>query len=217
MMAFTATHMKAQLSSSQRSFANSLMSFLREEGFSPSLDEDDDIKFKKEGNTYWISISEEGPFYLRLIHGGLDCEEADPYTVMEACNYTNRKLKAGKAYYLDKNKSVSVVCEMFCSSVEDYKYVFYKQLRATDAFYATVKEYYNEHDGGSGSGASAPAPFSFSHAARIASTFATIRFCSARGGRGMRKPETFSALNPGLSPVWLRNIKLIINGELRTR
>lgn len=150
----------AQMNSGQRSFANSLMSFMREEGFSPSLDDDDDIQFKKEGTSYWISIGEDGPFYVTLMRGNMGCEDADKNTVIAACHNANKTLRAGKAYYLENSNSVKIACEMFCASAEDYKYIFYRQLRCVDAYYNTVKEYYNEHEDDY-SGSSSSAPFSF--------------------------------------------------------
>jgi len=45
-----------------------IMDFLRNEGYAPSFDDDGDIKFKKEGDLYYVLVDEKqsSPFYLTI-------------------------------------------------------------------------------------------------------------------------------------------------------
>lgn len=55
-------------SSGQRALRDNIKSYLQEEGYQPSLDSDGDIKFKRQGDVYFICVSakDESPYYVRL-------------------------------------------------------------------------------------------------------------------------------------------------------
>ena len=62
------------------------MSFLKTEGFQPSIDSDGDIKFKRQGDVYYVIVSDSdsNPMYLRLIKqfdysGGINKGNIDGY------------------------------------------------------------------------------------------------------------------------------------------
>ena len=162
----------------QEAFRASIMSFLREEGFSPSTDDDNSLTFKKEGELYWIEVSEGSPFYTFRAHthkmlywievsegspfyiefhrSGFNCENADTDLVIRSCNEANKKVKCVKAYM--GTSSVTLAIELYCHSAEEFKYTFYKSLKEIDKAYAAVKEYYNNPE----NGATSALPFSFS-------------------------------------------------------
>lgn len=52
----------------QLALRSEIQSFLKQEGFMPEIDSDGDIKFKREGNTYYVRIDKanKSPMYLRL-------------------------------------------------------------------------------------------------------------------------------------------------------
>lgn len=125
----------------QDTFRSSIISFLREEGFSPSIDDDSSITFKKEGELYWIDVSESSPFYVEFHRNGFNCENANMDLVLRSCNESNKKVKCVKAFM--ETSSVTLAIELYCHSVEEFKYTFYKSLKELDRAYATVKEYYN--------------------------------------------------------------------------
>lgn len=131
----------SEAASEQDSFRSSIMSFLREEGFSPSIDDDNSITFKKEGELYWIDVSESSPFYVEFHRNGFNCEDADMNLVLKSCNEANKKVKCVKAFM--GTSSVTLAIELYCHSAEEFKYTFYKSLKELDRAYATVKEYYN--------------------------------------------------------------------------
>lgn len=145
-----------ELTSEQKAFRSSIMSFIREEGFSPSIDEDNSLTFKKEGELYWIDIADGSPFYIEFHRLGLKCSDANKNMVLQACNEANKKVRCAKA--IMGENSVSIVIEIFCHSAEEFKYTFYKSLKELDNSYTKAKEYYNKMDEGSTSSL----PFSFS-------------------------------------------------------
>lgn len=128
----------------QKAFRSSIMSFLREEGFSPSIDEDNSLTFKKEGELYWIDVAESSPFYMEFHRSGLKCTDANREIVLKSCNEANKKVKCVKAIMGDS--SVSLVIELYCHSAEEFKYTFYKSIKELDRAYSTVKDYYNKMD-----------------------------------------------------------------------
>lgn len=133
-----------ELTSEQKAFRSSIMSFLREEGFAPSIDEDNSLTFKKEGELYWIDIAESSPFYIEFHRSGLKCSDANKTIVLQSCNEANKKVKCVKA--IMGETSVSLVIELYCHSAEEFKYTFYKSIKELEKAYSVVKEYYNSKD-----------------------------------------------------------------------
>ena len=127
----------------QKAFQSSIMQFLKEEGFSPKIDDVNDLTFKKEGNLYWIEISDNSPIYIELHRLGLSCENADMDVVLEACNHANKTIKCIKA--IMGTTSVSLAVELYCHSEEEFKYIFYKNLSSLDDGYDALKDYYDGH------------------------------------------------------------------------
>ncbi|MDR1022788.1 MAG: hypothetical protein LBL94_05905 [Prevotellaceae bacterium] len=131
---FAGLFAQKDLTTAQKSFQTSMVNFLREEGYSPSLDDDNWIKFKSEGKTYYITIGEESPFFVTLRAAGftLQGENAFERTAsLLACNDLTMEFKSVKLYCSDK--SVSVHVEQFTRSSEDYKYVFARNLSVLTA------------------------------------------------------------------------------------
>ena len=145
-----------ELTPEQEAFRSSIMSFIREEGFSPSIDEDNSLTFKKEGELYWIDVADSSPFYVEFHRNGFKCTDANKSIVLQSCNETNRLVRCVKA--IMGETTVSLVIELFCHSAEEFKYTFYKSLKELDNAYSTIKEYYNKMDDDSTSSL----PFSYS-------------------------------------------------------
>lgn len=137
----------------QKAFQSSIMQFLREEGFTPKIDEENSLTFKKEGVLYWFDFYDSSPIYLELHRIGLNYDAVDSDAVLQACNHSNRTIRCAKA--MMGTSSISFAVELYCHSVEELKYIFYKSMSALDGAYDAVKKYYNEH-----SGDTASVPFS---------------------------------------------------------
>lgn len=124
----------------QKTFRSSVMAFLKEEGFAPYIDEDNSLMFKKEGNLYWINIANDTPLFVEFYRSGLNCTDADENLVIKACNMVNMNLPSVKTYMNDG--TISIVVETFCHSAEEFKYTFYKNIKALDDAYNSVGNYY---------------------------------------------------------------------------
>ena len=55
-------------STEQKVLRDKIMSFLKTEGFQPSIDSDGDIRFKRQGDVYFVCVSatDDDPMYVRL-------------------------------------------------------------------------------------------------------------------------------------------------------
>lgn len=132
----------AELTAEQKRFRSSLQEFLKEEGFMPTIDEEDNsLNFKKEGTLYWLSFGDSNPIYIEFHLSGFNCEDADRNLVLQAVNSANRKVRCAKAML--NESTVSFAVEMFCHSPEEFKYVFYKCIHELDNVKNVVSEYYN--------------------------------------------------------------------------
>lgn len=142
-----------ELTPAQQRFRAEILQFVREEGFSPHIDESDQtVTFKKEGVLYWISVGDDGPFFLEFHRAGLNCEEVDRNIVLEAVNEANKKVLSAKAILYES--TISFAVELFCHSAEEFKYIFYKCMKELDSAKEKVSDYYNEH-----AAANSSAPF----------------------------------------------------------
>lgn len=113
------------LTSSQLKLRNEIKVFLQEEGFMPEIDSDGDIKFKKEGSTYYISVNsnDASPMYVSLSLGFNKPEGYSDEAIKIAANELNL-YKGVKVICLDR--SFSIRGEMYLVSSEAFKYSFYK-------------------------------------------------------------------------------------------
>lgn len=132
----------AQSSPAQKQFRQGIVNYLNEEGFKASIDEDDDIIFKKEGSNYWITIASESPFYVEMNVVGFNIEDANMNAILKACNYANLNKRCGKACLSDD--SVDFTVEFYCGSVAAFKDVFSRSLNALDVIKKTTRDRYSE-------------------------------------------------------------------------
>lgn len=102
-----------QRSAANVAFRDSIANFLKLEGYVPSIDEDGDIEFKKEGSTYFVTVvDDEAPFYVQFSYYlGMD-EDIDQVAMLKAMNETNRDNRCIKCFIVDK--------DLLLISVESY-------------------------------------------------------------------------------------------------
>ena len=137
------------LTGPQKAFQTNIMQFLREEGFSPSIDDDNDIVFKKEGTEHWIKISGGSPFYVELHRSGFTIDDTERNVLLEAVNEGNKRARCAKAMVL--NSVVSLAVETFCHAAEDFRYMFYKSMDELSSISNIISDYYDEHSSDSNS------------------------------------------------------------------
>jgi hypothetical protein len=104
--------------------------YLLKEGYSPTIDDDDDVVFKFEGQTYVISTDTTDVQYFRLMYlnfWSLESEEERQLAAMVAA-VVNRQLKVVKVFVADNETHASV--ELFVNHIDDFKPVFRRSLAA---------------------------------------------------------------------------------------
>ncbi|MDR0375483.1 MAG: hypothetical protein LBH85_07130 [Treponema sp.] len=108
------------------------MSYLTLEGYSPSIDSDGDVAFKKEGRPFWIEVNEDDLGYFRigyLANYALDYEyEARQFPI--AIDYANRRTKVAKVYSMEDGGRFMISAEIYVAKPEDFKAVFSRMLSA---------------------------------------------------------------------------------------
>jgi len=107
---------------------NSVMAYLKEEGFAPSIDEDGDIRFKKEGDLYYVIIDdkEDNPYYMSIaLARGMD----EGYNMQKAISiaYEVQEYKGVKMKLY--NTSILTKSEMFFQDPKHFNAVFYRTTR----------------------------------------------------------------------------------------
>ena len=140
-----ATSLRADdLTPEQQRYRAALMQFLSEEGYSPSIDEEDDLVFKKEGELYWFSFSGNSGVYLEFHRAGFSFKDEQRALLTLAANESNRTTRCAKA--IVNSSTMSFAVEIYSHSVEDFKYTLYDFMSCLDAAYETVVDYFNEHN-----------------------------------------------------------------------
>lgn len=133
------------MTSEELKFRNGIEQFLKEEGYVPTVDsEDNSLNFKKEGERYWIIVKDTEPTYIEIHKAGYGIEDTNRSHLIEACNKATRETRCAKAYITQS--SVSFTIEVFCHSIEEFRHIFYRSMSALDSVRDTTKEYYNELD-----------------------------------------------------------------------
>lgn len=150
LISFTSVFVDAEeMSYAAKTFRSNIQSFLREEGFFPSVDNDGSLCFKKEGTSYWIDVLDDKPFYVTFHREPLGTDNAPELAVLKAINDVNTNIRAIKCCYM--KDYVSFAIESYCYVAEDFKYVFYSYLGILEASNEIVKEAYSKYDTSSSS------------------------------------------------------------------
>lgn len=128
-----------EFNSEQLALRADLFGFLREEGFLPEYDTDGDIKFKSEGKTYYIKISDvdESPMYAtlyRLFNYPSDYSMDTFVMATKSLNlYKGVKVLCFSDYY-------KIQAEFYLRHAEPLKSVFYKVKSQIDSLKDDVLE-----------------------------------------------------------------------------
>lgn len=108
--------------------AEMYLEHLREEGFAPRLDDDNDVVFKYEGKTFFLSCDDEDePFFRMLLPAFWDIEsEEEECRVLKAVTTVNTRMKVVKLIVMRQNVWASV--ELFLDPFESFKSFFVRCL-----------------------------------------------------------------------------------------
>ena len=112
----------APRSAANIAYRDSVVSFLKSEGFVPSVDEDGDIWFKKEGDNLLVSVQDEAaPFYVQISYylssEGMD----DQVALLKAVNNINLNCRCVKCAMDDDNGAVLISVETYNNTVQVFK------------------------------------------------------------------------------------------------
>lgn len=130
-----------ELTSEQLQFRTDVFNFIKEEGFAPFIDtSDNSVMFKREGVQFWITVQDDSPFYIEFHREGMGCADADKTKVLWTVNELNRTKKCIKC--IKSNDSITIVIELFCHSSEEFKYLFYRCIKALNNAEAELQDTY---------------------------------------------------------------------------
>lgn len=153
-VACNAAFAQKDLTSSQLKLRTEILNFLKEEGFTPEIDSDGDIKFKRQGGVYFVVISDANtsPMYVAL-EEYISAPERYSETVLRlASEKLTERYKAIKCNYIASSKTLRLAGEMFLRSSEPFKEVFYKLVSIMDTVEDKIIETCDVQGGSDGSG-----------------------------------------------------------------
>lgn len=142
---FVAMPAMAQMSANAKKFQSTSLRYLKNEGYQPYIDEDNDLCFKHEGTTYWITLSDgdDGkPVYVEFHHSGLNIEDANRDEVLQTANYINLNKKCVKASM--SSKSLVFTIEMLFFDANDFTPTIPRCIDLLSSSYDDAKEYYRD-------------------------------------------------------------------------
>ncbi len=104
--------------------------YLKSEGYPVELDDDGDVLFKFEGNTYFIQIDPEDTDFFRIVLPNFwpVKDDSERQKVLEAVNYANAESKTSKVFIVRDNVWASI--ELFVADPEDFKSIFKRSMSA---------------------------------------------------------------------------------------
>jgi hypothetical protein len=103
------------------------MAHLRAEGYTPTIDDDGYISFKREGYTYYIYIDSTDPSFLFIQLPTIKTinSDADMIRAADAISYANRRTKVAKAYIAGSpDQWVSIGAEAFLENPDHFAVLF---------------------------------------------------------------------------------------------
>lgn len=127
------------LNSQQSKLRNDILSFLKEEGFMPEIDNDGDIAFKREGQKWYITVNSDdtNPMFITLYQIYAYNEDYTKAAISEALaelnSYKGVKTRVGKSAYFYE-------AELYLVNAEPFKYAFYKLLKQIESMKNNMAE-----------------------------------------------------------------------------
>lgn len=97
--------------------------YLKAEGYSPTIDDDGDVSFKKEGLTYYILVNDADQEYFTIVHLNfweIESKEELAQAYVAAVKAT-RDTKIADVFVRKDEKDVGIEAEIFINKPEDFK------------------------------------------------------------------------------------------------
>jgi hypothetical protein len=107
------------------------MTYLREQGYAPSLDSDGDVNFKFEGGNYYISIDEADSDYFKIVYSSFweiesEAERREASAVIMSVNRTTKLAKV----YITSWDDTSIEAGILLNTPQDFKHHFSRMVGA---------------------------------------------------------------------------------------
>ncbi len=111
------------------------MDHLREEGYSPEIDSDGDIKFKKEGEPFYVIFDDDDLEFLKIARANFWSVEsaAERLEILEAADHATRRTKVAKVYLNSDEDNTWASAEMYLSGPDQFALIFKRSLSALRA------------------------------------------------------------------------------------
>ena len=129
----------------KRKMRASYMGYLTAEGYLPSIDDDGDIKFKVEGETYYIIVKNTRIFILqKFLNNSNGCSDILYKTLKTA----NRRFRNITIYSLNDDCSgVAIKSASWLENEDDFKDIFKISLDIVKNADEATQEFYAEYSG----------------------------------------------------------------------
>jgi hypothetical protein len=115
---------------SERDLQNMYMSYLRGQGYSPTVDEDGDVAFGSDDLTFYIIVNADDPEYFNLMFPtiySVDTQQ-ERQRAADAISEVNRKRKVAKLYMNSQETRISAGAEVFLRTPGDFEGTFTRML-----------------------------------------------------------------------------------------
>lgn len=148
-----------ELNLAQLRLRGDIKNFIQQEGYMPEIDEDGDIKFKKEGETFYVMVnsSDVSPMYVVLSKSFNNPEGYSPQAIKLAASQLNF-YKGVKVLCFEK--SFSIRAELYLTSADAFKESFSKLVKqiinVEEDVMDEIKKASNEGAGGAASSSFVP-------------------------------------------------------------
>ncbi|MDE6382823.1 MAG: hypothetical protein K2K79_00545 [Paramuribaculum sp.] len=131
----------ADLSREALNLRSQIKSYLSQEGYVPSIDEDGDIKFKYQGNTYFIQLFDiVGDIALRYMVGVTIPDNVSQARAKEVCLYVAQQKLCTRAIVTSSGRTINVQIDGFCSGISMFKDLFLTNMKLLDGVSDNVLE-----------------------------------------------------------------------------
>ena len=108
--------------------------YLESEGFRPEIDSDGDVKFKNEGQTYFLMVYDDDAYFQLLFPNFWSIDSPDELLrAREAANFATRGTKVVKVFVRGDELNTSAAIELFLDPPDAFKLVFPRAMRALRA------------------------------------------------------------------------------------
>ena len=119
----------------------SYMNYLYEQGYKPEVDADGDVKFKKEGKTYYIMVRSPRLFWIGRY---LSRENACEKKMLLVLHRVNRTFLNITAAVTSDCSGMIISCKNWVINPDDWKDIFTKSLNSVNNANDASWDYYNE-------------------------------------------------------------------------